>query len=197
MLKKDLFKSQQIPRGIKEFIIGRSYKKEAEAYIDIDDLLYIPLLHYNITGTICFGEMIINKEIAKIVSSIFLKLFLVKYPIQSIRLIDYYDASDEKSMRANNSSCFCFRNIYRNSKLSKHAFGMAIDLNPLYNPYVKIEKNEGVIVQPFEGWQFLDRGKNFCYKMTSEDFAVKCFKKEGFKWGGDWSNPVDYQHFEI
>ncbi len=112
-------------------------------------------------------------------------------------LIDDYDADDETSMRANNSSSFCFRAVAGTTKLSAHSRGMAIDINTLYNPYYKKYKNGKIVIQPSTAGQYCDRAKDFPYKIVKGDLCHRLFTKNGFEWGGDWNSCKDYQHFEI
>ena len=113
-----------------------------------------------------------------------------------MRLIDYWDADDEQAMTANNSSSFNFRFISHTRKVSKHGMGMAIDINPLYNPYTKTLRNGKTIVEPAAGKPYLDRQREYKYKITRGDLCCRLFRKYGFRWGGDWKTMKDYQHFE-
>ena len=99
--------------------------------------------------------MVCNKAIANDLLEIFRELYRQKYPIQHIRLIDDYEADDERAMRDNNTSSFCYRKISGSTKLSKHAMGMAVDINTLYNPYHKMVKNadgtQTEVIEPATG----------------------------------------------
>lgn len=147
-------------------------------------------------GRAIVGEMVVNKAIADDVLHIFRELFEGSYPIERMRLIDYWDADDERAMTANNSSSFNFRFISHTRKVSKHGMGMAIDINPLYNPYTKTLRNGTTIVEPAAGKAYLDRRRQFRYKITRGDLCHRLFRKYGFRWGGDWKTMKDYQHFE-
>ena len=109
--------------------------------------------------------------------------------------IDEYGADDELSMRANNSSSFCYRVIAGSTRLSNHAKGRAVDLNPLYNPYVKTS-NGKTVIQPSNAGPYLDRSADIPYKIDENDAAYKLFIAHGFTWGGSWTSLKDYQHFE-
>ena len=129
---------------------------------------------------------------------IFRELYRAHYPIQQMRLPDVYDADDERQMRANNTSCFCYRNVSGSKNLSKHARGLAIDINPLYNPYIRYSKKDGSrIVEPATAVRYCDRKADFPYKITTSDLCYKLFIKYGFTWGGAWRTMKDYQHFEF
>ena len=98
-------------------------------------------------------------------------------------------------MRANNSSAFNFRYISGTKSLSRHSRGMAVDINPLYNPYVRY-RGSRTLVEPANAKPYVDRSKDFPYKIVKGDLCYRLFKKYGFTWGGDWKNSKDYQHFE-
>ena len=127
---------------------------------------------------------------------IFKKLYKADYPIEKVRLVDEYDADDEKSMEDNNSSSFNFRFISHTTKVSKHGLGLAVDINTLYNPYTKIVDGKR-IVEPVNAEAYLDRSKDFMYKIDHDDLCYRLFKEKGFEWGGDWTRAKDYQHFEM
>lgn len=115
-------------------IKGKSYKDNCT--LPLEDLRYLHLLHKDINGVTQEGEMICNVYIAAPLIDIFQKLYANAYPIEKIRLVDEYDADDERSMRDNNSSCFNFRFISHTTRISKHGLGLAVDINTLYNPYI-------------------------------------------------------------
>lgn len=110
-------------------------------------------------------------------------------------LIDEYDAQDGPSMRANNSSAFNFRFVAGTGVLSSHSRGMAVDINPLYNPYVKTNGGR-TVVDPAEAAPYADRTRDFPYKIAEDDPCCREFLRHGFTWGGHWKSLKDYQHFE-
>lgn len=175
-------------------IKGKSFKDDC--VLPVEDLRYIHVLHKDLDGKTHEGEMICNVYIACDLLDIFQKLYEANYPIEKIRLVDEYNADDETSMRDNNSSCFNFRFISHTKKVSKHGLGLAVDINTLYNPYVK-EVDGKKILEPETAEKYVDRTKNFNYKISHEDFCYKLFTEHGFEWGGDWTTQKDYQHFEI
>ena len=189
------FYSIAIPDTIFRFIQGKSYKSECT--IPRDSLRYIRCLHYDLNGKVRVGEMIASKRIANSLVEIFRELFRNRYPIQEMRLIDYWNGDDEASMSDNNSSCFNFRFISHTNKVSKHGQGIAVDINPLYNPYYKKLKDGTEVIEPSEGKAYLNRSKDFPYKITKDDLCYKLFILHGFSWGGDWKSCKDYQHFEL
>lgn len=184
-----LFVSQPVPDVVKARMQGKSMPENAT--IGYDELCYLTVFHYDYGGKIKKGELVCNKSIAKDLLLIFRALFSRAYPINSIRLVDDFNADDEASMQANNTSCFNYRTVARSKTLSRHAYGVAIDINPLENPCVK-----GLFIQPSTANDYVDRNKNFPHKIDEDDFCKKVFTSFGFKWGGNWRSVKDYQHFE-
>lgn len=168
---------------------GRSYP--ADCTIPAGQLRYVRALHRRADGTIGIGELVCHSSIAAKLRDIFRQLYEQGYPIERMVLIDNYNASDEKSMTANNTSCFCFRKVAGTAKLSNHAKGLAIDINPLYNPQVK-----GSRVLPKAGTPWADRSKPSPYQIVKGDLCYRLFTEAGFRWGGNWRTTKDYQHFE-
>ncbi|MBQ8452405.1 MAG: M15 family metallopeptidase [Prevotella sp.] len=189
------FAAEPIPDGVWQRMQGKTYKENP--YIGRDDLRHIRALHWDYDNQMHVGEMIVNREIADRVVSIFRKLFEAKYPIQRMLLPDVYDADDEIQMRDNNSSCFCYRAIAGTAKLSKHARGLAIDINTLYNPYYKDRVDGTRFVQPATAAHYCDRTWDFPYKIDYQDLCLRLFTEAGFEWGGDWTSCKDFQHFEL
>ena len=174
---------------------GKTYKENPN--IGRDDLRHVRALHSDYDGQIHVGEMICNKLIADRVVNILRQLYDAQYPIQLMLLPDVFDAIDEDQMCANNSSCFCYRVIAGSTKLSKHARGLAVDINTLYNPYYKDLEDGTRIVQPSIASLYCDRNQSFPYKIDHNDLCFKLFTAAGFEWGGDWTTCKDYQHFEL
>ena len=152
--------------------------------------------HVDFQGKTQQGIIICNRAIAQDLREIFSKLYRRKYPIERIRPISEYGDDDERSMQANNTSCYCYRPIEGSTKLSNHALGRAIDVNPLYNPCVRRKKDGTLLIQPATGRPYVDRSKSFKYKITTKDLCYRLFTQHGFRWGGSWHSLKDYQHFE-
>ena len=171
-------------------------KAESKGQINRNDLRLVKVLHWDIDNKTHSGEMISNKIIANTLCDIFKKLYEARYPIQSIKPASAYSNDDEAQMQANNTSCYCYRPVKGTRTLSKHALGLAIDLNPLYNPYYRIRGNNIVDLQPSTATKYVDRSAEFNYKIDHNDLAYKLFTSHGFSWGGDWKSCKDFQHFE-
>ena len=188
------FVSELISDSVFQVMKGKSYKDNCT--VPRGDLRYVKVLHRNLKGENVLGELVCNKEIASDLLDIFRELYDARYPIERMVLIDNYNAEDDPSMIANNSSCFNFRFVAGTKSLSKHSRGMAIDINPLYNPYVKRTQSGSIDISPRIGSPYANRNKSFNYKIDKNDLCYKLFIAHGFKWGGDWSTVKDYQHFE-
>ena len=194
-MSEEDFKISKITDEIFARIKGKTFKDNCT--LSREDLRYLNLLHKDLNGNTLKGEMICNKYIAKDLIEIFKKLYQSNYPIEKIRLMDEYNADDETGMRDNNSSCFNFRFISHSKKVSKHGLGLAVDINTLYNPYHKFVDGKEII-EPSTGKDYLDRKKNFPYKIDENDLCYKLFTEHGFIWGGNcWDDRKDYQHFEL
>lgn len=192
------FTVNEIASETEDRITGKSYRENPD--ITLDELGYIKLLHYNFEHQIQVGELIVNKRIAEDCIEIFTELFQAEYEIQSMHLIDDYwtgegSSSDTASMNANNSSAFCYRTIAGTSKLSNHALGYAIDINPYQNPYITY-KNGVPVFYHDNAQSYADRTTAQEHMITHDDLCYQLFTSHGFSWGGDWKNSKDYQHFE-
>lgn len=175
-------------------ITGVSYVENEN--ISLDDLRYVHILHYNFNDEVVEGELICNKAIAQDLLEIFYELYLAEYKIEKVCLIDEYDGDDTASMEDNNTSCFNYRVVDGTTNLSKHAYGLAIDINPFYNPYVVFKEDGSTYISPEGSEPYTDRSADFPYKIDENDLCYKLFKEHGFTWGGNWNSCKDYQHFQ-
>lgn len=181
---------------LKTYITGKSYPDtDKPLQISYEELEYVHVLHYDFDGQVQEGELICNQAIAQDLTEIFKELYDNQYPIEKIRLIDAYDADDDASMEDNNTSCFNYRAVAGKTTLSNHSYGLAIDINPFYNPYVRTKDGE-TLVSPEDAVSYADRSADFPYKIDENDLCYQLFVKHGFTWGGNWNSVKDYQHFE-
>lgn len=193
--RPDGFSISEIDDATMARMEGRSFGKDCTTRRS--DLRYLTVLHYDLEGRVRKGELVCNKAIAQDLIEIFQALYDARYPIEKMRLIDEYDGDDERSMADNNTSCFNFRKVSGTKSLSKHAYGRAIDINPLYNPYVRTVKGKQK-VEPANATTWAKNRTKAHHKtiITADDLCVKLFKQHGFRWGGDWKRSKDYQHFD-
>ena len=190
---EQFFKVSSLPEQVMARMNACSYKGKTGACWD--DLSYLKVLHCDLDGNAIIGEMVCNTAIASDLLEIFKTLYQSGYPIEKMRLIDLYGGDDEASMRDNNTSCFNQRDITAGGKVSKHSYGMAVDINPKYNPYYKV-RNGMTHIQPKGSEYYINRSEVFPYKIEKGDLCYRLFRQHGFRWGGDWLSGKDYQHFE-
>jgi hypothetical protein len=184
------FEYHPIDKEIEKIINGVSWKQNNT--VKIDDLCYVKVTYWGFDDKPHIGELIVSKDIGKEVIEIFKELYAAKFPIEKMKLIDEYDAVDSKSMEDNNTSAFCYREVDgKPGKLSKHSYGIAIDINPVQNPYVYKDK-----VSPESGRAYLNREKLAKGMITGKDACYKAFTSRGWSWGGNWKYEKDYQHFQ-
>jgi len=180
----------------KSFITGCSYPDtEEELAISYDDLRYLHIMDYDFEGNLAEGELIWHNYIAQDLLEIFYELYLNEYQLERVTLIENYGGDDTLSMIDNNTSCFNYRVVDNTTNLSKHAYGLAIDINPFYNPYVTYPDGK-IRISPPGSEPYADRDADFPYKINESDLCYKLFKERGFTWGGDWNSMKDYQHFQ-
>lgn len=143
--------------------------------------------YYSFDGKLHRGQLVINKDLKKDIILVFKEMKKIKFPVAKVIPIAAYNWSDLASMEDNNTSAFNYRFIKGTKRLSNHALGRAIDINPLFNPQIK-----GKEVLPPDGSYKPGRPGT----ITKDSPVVKFFKEKGWKWGGDWRSSKDYQHFE-
>jgi D-alanyl-D-alanine carboxypeptidase len=144
-------------------------------------------------GQIHRGAMIVHQDLVAEVIAIFEELRRLRYPIEKMQTVEHYPrADDELSMRANNTSAFNCRDIPGTGRWSLHAYGRAIDVNPRLNPYI----DRTGAYQPANAGAYVDRNRTDPGMLHDGDAAVLVFTDRGWRWGGHWRVPKDYQHFE-
>jgi hypothetical protein len=161
------FASEPLSNAVFGRMQGRSYP--AGCRVPRASLRHVRLLHYDLDGNTRLGELVCHRDIADDLVAIFRELYRHRYPLQSVRLIDDFDADDERSMRANNTSSFCYRQIKGQTRLSAHAQGKAIDINPLYNPCWRRSRSGKVTVQPSNAMKYCDRTADFPCKIDRNE----------------------------
>lgn len=196
VIYREGFYYESLNDTIKAQITGISYPADdSAAAISYDTLRYVSVRYYNFHDVPRTGELICHKAIAQDLVEIFYELYENHYPIERIELIDAYGGDDELSMQDNNTSCFNYRQRPLGS-LSNHAYGLALDLNPLYNPYVASGEDGSLTILPAGSETYVDRDQSFEHKIDKNDLAYRLFTEHGFTWGGSWNSLKDYQHFE-
>ncbi|HVT62404.1 MAG TPA: M15 family metallopeptidase [Legionellaceae bacterium] len=187
-----MFKShvRSIPKSIANKMQQYSWHKECP--VTLSQLAYVQVSYWGFDQKPHQGELIVHKELAEEVVTIFKSLFQHRFPIHSMRLIEHFQGNDALSMAANNTSAFnCRPVIDRPGEFSQHSYGRAIDINPLLNPYIN-----GQNISPPEGNIYQNRHQFAPGKIVKDDFVFDLFIKHGWDWGGLWFDVQDYQHFE-
>jgi hypothetical protein len=158
-----------------------------------EQLRRVELTHLGFDGRTHRGALVVHEQLVPQVIDVFDHLYRLGYPIANMRTVDHYPgADDELSMRDNNTSAFNCRGIPGSQSWSYHAYGRAIDLNPLLNPYI----GRSGAVEPANAGPYADRNRTDPGILHAGDPAVLAFTDRGWAWGGDWRTPKDYQHFE-
>lgn len=146
-------------------------------------------------GATRHGSVVVLDALAPQVEALFGELLLRSFPLASVQPLEAYEGDDQRSMAANNSSAFNGRPMTGGGGWSKHAYGAAIDINPLQNPYVSKAGSAEQEVLPPKGAAYLQR---MPLQPGMAEEVVSVFYEHGFLvWGGQWKQPIDYQHFEI
>ena len=189
---------EPISKAVKARMVkGGSWSQSRGCPVPLRNLRYIQVEYLGFDGKRHNGELIMHKAVARDTVEIFRELQVIRYPIKRMKLVSDYRASDWQSIEHDNTSAFNCRSATGSKKWSKHAYGRAIDINPIENPY--ISKSGRIAHKASQKYRKrTNRGG-----VTPQDRAVllphskatKIFKKHGFSWGGDWSSIKDYQHF--
>lgn len=162
--------------------------------VALADLRYLRLSYVDFAGAAQVGEMVVAADVADDVIGVFEKLFEAGFPMASMRLVDDFEANDDLSMAANNTSAFNCRAITGGTGYSQHSYGNAIDINTIQNPYVRVRDTSTLILPP-EGAAFADRADVRPGMIVPGDVVTAAFAEIGWVWGGDWTSLKDYQHF--
>jgi hypothetical protein len=150
----------------------------------------IRLTHWGFDARPHKGALIVRDRVAKDVVKVFGRLYAARFPIRRMRLMSAYRGNDDASMAADNTSAFNCRFVKGTTRWSMHAYGEAIDVNTIENPYV-----QGARVSPPSGRRYLDRSNRRAGMAYEGGVLVRAFDAVGWRWGGRWTASKDYQHF--
>lgn len=157
-----------------------------------DQLRLLRVRHRDFNGDVQTGELIVERSVAEVVLEVFELIYERRFPLAKVRLIDHYAGDDDRSMQDNNTSAFNCRLVAGTTRPSKHALGVAVDINPLQNPFIV-----GSRVYPPEATAYVDRSVRRSGMLFEDEPIVQAFERHGWTWGGRWSHPIDYHHFEF
>jgi hypothetical protein len=178
-----------LPASLRRTMTGTSWRSGCP--VGLDDLRLLTLTHHDLDDDLRWGHLVVHRQVAADLAEVFRGLHDAGFPIERMRIVDRYGADDDRSMADNNTHAFNCRRITGGTSWSKHAYGWAVDINPVQNPYVR-----GSTVLPGEGRAYLDRGDVRPGMIVRPGPVTRAFDALGWTWGGDWNTLKDYQHFE-
>lgn len=171
--------------------LGSSWR--AGCPVGPSQLRRVRVSYWGYDGTVHTGDLIIRDTEAEHVASAFRALYDARFQINRIHPVQRYGSDDDASMAANNTSAFNCRAVTGGSRWSEHSYGTAIDINPVQNPYVT---SSGTVLPP-AGEPYADRDVKVTGTINRNGVVRRAFAAIGWEWGGDWTNPKDYQHLSL
>ena len=178
-----------IGSDLQKTMTGRSWRPGCP--VGFSDLRLVTAKHWGFDGRVRTGRLVVHRTVAKPVVRVLQRLYDGRFPIRRMRLIDAYGGSDFRSIEADNTSAFNCRRVEGTTRWSMHAYGLAIDVNPIENPYVFA----GGRVAHRASRPYVDRTRIRPGMAYRGGTPVNAFAAIGWSWGGAWSGAKDYQHF--
>ena len=160
--------------------------------VTLDQLRYVTVTFWGFDGDHHRGELLVHADAAAPLVEVFRALDAARYPIEEMRVVAAPELDLAPTGDGNNTTSFVCRPARGATTWSEHAYGRAIDLNPLINPYITKSGD----LQPKTAAAYLDRSRTDPGMLHAGDPAVRVFTDRGWTWGGGWHDPIDYQHFE-
>lgn len=170
-------------------VAARSTWRE-ECPVALDELAYITVSHWGFDEEFHTGEMIVNAAWAEEIVEVFRKLHEARFPIEQMRVIRLEEIDAPPTGDGNDTTSFVCRPAVGSGNWSRHAYGLAIDINPFHNPYLK-----GDLVLPELASFYAVRDARHPGVITADDVVVSAFAEIGWPWGGNWNTLKDYMHF--
>lgn len=158
--------------------------------VPLRDLRLLRLRHWGFDGRVRTGRLIVHADAARDLVGVFRRLYAARFPIRRMVPVDAYGGSDFRSIEADNTSAFNCRRVEGSRRWSEHAFGRALDVNPIENPYVAHGRTAHPASVPY-----LDRARLRPGMAYEGGVLVRAFDAIGWGWGGRWAAVKDYQHF--
>jgi hypothetical protein len=183
------FTARPLDAEVRARVVGVSWRPGCP--VGLDDLRYVRLSFIGFDGRSHRGELVVHRDAVAAVRGAFSSLYAERFPIRRMRLVDDYRGSDFASIEADNTSAFNCRRTTGASSWSQHAYGRAIDVNPIENPYVAADGSTAHRASR----PFLNRARHRAGMAWAGGPLVQAFAGVGWSWGGAWSGPIDYQHF--
>jgi D-alanyl-D-alanine carboxypeptidase-like protein len=185
------FTAHRLTPALERRVTGSSWHEGCP--VPLRRLRYVQVSHHGFDGAAHTGELIVNRDAVRPLRRVFARLYAQDFPIRRMRLVDDYDGSDFDSIEADNTSAFNCRPVDGTDRWSEHAYGRAIDVNPIENPYVYAD---GTTSHPASE-PYLDRTIKRPGMARRRGVLVRAFKRAGWGWGGTWSPARDLQHFSV
>lgn len=174
---------------VSDEILARSSWTE-DCPVTVDELRYLTVSHHGFDGEIHTGEIIVNAAWAEEVARVFGRLFEAGFPLEQMRVTRLDEIDDPPTGDFNETGSFVCRPAVGSGNWSAHAYGLAIDVNPFQNPYVK-----GDLVIPELASAYVDRDDERPGMIYEGDVVTGAFVEMGWPWGGNWNTLKDYMHF--
>ena len=158
--------------------------------VPVRELRYLTMSFRGFDGRAHTGEMIVNRSVADAVTRVFRSLYRARFPLEEMRVVARAELTAPPTGDGDNTTAFVCRPATGQRRWSAHAYGLAIDINPFQNPYTR-----GDLVLPELASSYVDRAHVRPGMVAPGDAVVRAFTAIGWAWGGEWSDPVDLQHF--
>jgi hypothetical protein len=175
--------------AVDEARLGASWRPGCP--VDPAALRLVSVSHWGYDGQATRGELVVHADSADAMVRVFRRLYDLRFPVERMVTVEAFGADDDASMAANNTSAFNCRRVAGSSSWSEHAYGRAVDVNPMQNPYLA---SSGAVA-PEGARPWLDRRFPNPGMVRAGDEVVAAFAAVGWSWGGDWRGSKDYQHF--
>jgi hypothetical protein len=182
-------RSSRISSSLKKRMTGSSWHRGCP--VPIRRLRLVRVSYQGFDGDRHIGRLVANKDAVADLTGALRSMYRAGFKIHRMHLVDRYGANDRRSMRADNTSAFNCRRVSGTDSWSEHAYGRAIDINPVENPFVASDGS----VRPRKGRPYADRSQHVKGMIHPRGNTVRSFKRAGWGWGGNWSSVKDYQHF--
>jgi D-alanyl-D-alanine carboxypeptidase len=179
----------EIPASLRETMTGVSWRPGCP--VPLSDLRLVRASHWGFDGHVHAGRIVVHRDVAEKVFAVFRRLYAARFPIRRMVPVDAYGASDFRSIEADNTSAFNCRFVEGTNRWSEHAYGRAIDLNPIENPYVSANGTTSHRASR----PYLQRAPYRQGMAVAGGVVVRAFDAVGWGWGGRWAGVKDYQHF--
>ena len=176
--------------AVRDDVIARSTWTE-ECPVTRDELSYLNVSHYGFDGEFHTGELIVNARFAEDIVGVFEKLHAARFPVEQLKVTTQEELDAPPTGDGNGSGAFGCREAVGSDNWSRHAYGLAIDINPFHNPYIK-----DWLIIPELAEAYLDRERDLPGMVVAGGIVVEAFAEIGWSWGGNWNSLKDWMHFD-